>query len=396
MPQPSPANIPSSPEGKKISTKTPKAVFFIFPVLILAGGIFSIVRSGILNKLMVYIPHVSPAGQTAEPKREVQKKTLQLSAKVLSDEEKKQLTKRFQITIPRQLSEDEESILKKRASFPAKFGEKPKLVAWKKEDLEKMIKNEQKKRGIQLGWSYVKGILNAFEKNYPEAIKAAEGGNYELTRNHFIESLAFPIYRNNRQLHRAVALVILRPYINDVIGKIAVVNQYLIVEQYSGEAKSVFEQYQALFPVLELQEWEKALGLIGQIKERTKALENMPKDAPVAYPPSFAKLDQEVQQAVLSEAAPKPEGAVNLKALMVDLDLKERTVQFNTSEELTKIQKKYDEGVQFIEEGKWGEVGNALSGIDFPPELVDDVKSKLEQIDKVLAVQTQKQDKTSK
>ena len=263
-------------------------------------------------------------------------------------------------------------------------------------NLKKWFLLNKKKRGIQLGWSYVKGVIKVFEQNYPAAISFAEKGDYLKARNSLIDALMIPVYRNNKQLHRAVALVILRPYLNDVIGKIAMINQYLTAQQYSGEVKSIFDSYQALFPVLELQEWDKALETVTKLNERTKALENQPKQQEVQYPGSFGKLDQEIQQAILNEAAPKPEGAINLKALLVDLDLKEKIIRANTQQELTKIQKQYDQAVKLLEADEWEEARNSLAAIQFPPELAEDAKVKMEQIDKIFAFEDQKSNKNSK
>ncbi|MBI4358270.1 MAG: hypothetical protein HY584_03130, partial [Candidatus Omnitrophica bacterium] len=295
----------------------------------------------------------------------------------LTKEERTELSQSFQVTIPRKLSEDEEEILKKQVSFPANFAEKPKLEKWDKGDFEKMIKSEQDKRKIRLGWWYVRSLTKTFESHYAGAFDAYDAGNDELARALFIRTLSFPIYRNDVKFHRAVALVMLRPYINDVIGKIALINQYLLTQNLAAEVRALFESYEALFPVFELQEWDRALQLMEELKKKIEVFESRPQNTQVSYPPAFGLLDAEIQAAIQAEAAPKPEAAVNLKALQIDLGLKEKVVRQNTPGELVKIQKQYELAMQDLKEGDWLSARDSFRAIEHPPELAAEAKKKL-------------------
>ena len=364
-------------------------------VLVQKGGFkslkFKTLQSAIAEKLDTKI-----SVKSKENKNPSQKLSKDQILKVLSETEKTQLSRPFQITIPRQLSEDEEEMLKKQVSFPAKIGEKPAVIPWKKEDFEKLLTTEQKNRKIQLGWNYERNLIKVFEKHNSAARKAFEAGDYVLARNRFLDSLSFPIYRNKPELHRAVVLVMLRPFINDVIGKIAILNQYLVGQTYLTDVNSIFQAYQALFPVFELQEWDRALGMIGELKNQIKTFEQKPREQTVSYPPSFAILDQEIQNAIQTEAKPKSDAVVNLKALAFDLNLKDRTVRFNTAEALTNVQKQYRQALLLIEAGNWEEAKNNLKTIEFPPELVEDVRTKLEIIEKMLALTDTNQNQPTK
>ena len=223
------------------------------------------------------------------------------------------------------------------------------------------------------------------------AVKSFDKGDYLLARDQFLDSLALPIYRSNPQTHRAVVLVLLRPYLNDVIGKIAVLNQYLMGQNYLTDVNAIFTAYQAIFPVLELQEWDKVLGLIRDLKNQINAFDQKPKDQAIIYPASFAGLDPEIQNAVQAEASPKPDAVVNLKAFMVDLDLKEKVVEANTSEGLAGVQRQYQQALSQIEQGNWEEANNLLKSIAFPPELVEDVKTKSDILEKILALNSNQQ-----
>jgi hypothetical protein len=311
----------------------------------------------------------------------------------LNAEEKNRLLKPFQLTIPRKLTEDEEEILKKQVSIPQTLSEKPKLLAWSEGDFEKMLESEQKKRKVYLGWAYVRAVKKTFEKYVPSAMEAYEKGDYVLARDLFLTSLTFPIYRNDPRRHRAIALVILRPYINDIIGKVAVLNQYLMTQQLATEVNSLFQSYQTLFPVLELQEWDRASQLITELKRRVESFEHMPQTEQLSYGRSFGLLDPEIQMAIQTEAAPKPEAAVNLKTLMIDLNLKEQVVRQNRGDELLKAQKQYEEILSLLEEGNLEEARTKLGTIEAPPELVQDARTKIALIDQTSALQKTKQEK---
>jgi len=183
-----------------------------------------------------------------------------------------------------------------------------------------------------------------------------------------------------------VALVMLRSFINDVIGKIAVLNQHLLRQRMATEVQTLYGSYQALFPILELQEWDSALQAIGELKKGIGMLESRPPETLADYPPTFAVLDPEIQTALRAEATPRPEAAVNLKVLTVDLDLKEKAVRQNTTEELLRIQKKCEEISGLIKDKNWQAAREALRPVEFPPELAENAKEKAVLIEKMLAL----------
>lgn len=391
--------------GPKIeATEKPKASLkFLRPLLL--GIVFLVLAAG-----AVYIsvpkgdfkfPVINQRQNTKVPdpskehKIPSSKLTKEQISKTLSEAEKTQLSHQFQITIPHQITEDEEEMLKKQVSFPAKISEKPNIISWKKEDFEKLLTTEQKTRKIKLGWNYERSLIKVFEQNYSAAVKAFDAGDYVAARNRFLDSLSFPVYRSKPPLHRAVVLVMLRPFINDIIGKIAILNQHLVGQAHLSDVNSIFQAYQALFPVFELQEWNRVLGMITELKKQIQTFEQKPKGQSVPYPPSFAILDPEIQNAVQTEAQPKPDAVINLKALSIDLGLKEKVVYSNTQEALANVQKQYQQALSLIEAGHWEEAKNSLKVIEFPPELVEDVRTKLEIIEKILALSNTDQNQPS-
>ena len=248
-----------------------------------------------------------------------------------------------------------------------------------------MIESEQKKRKIRLGWWYVRSLTKIFEANYPEALRTFEGGDAVLARELLLKSLEFPVYRNSPARHRAVALVMLRPYINDVIGKIALLNQYMLSQRLVTEAGAIFQSYQALYPALELQEWDRVPGLILELKTQIHSFENQPVSEEMSYPRAFGSLDPELQAAVQAEGAPKPDAVINFKGLRIDLDLKEQVAKQNTSDALVQVQKQCEEISQFLQKADWESARKGLEGIQYPPELVGEARKKLALIDKMFA-----------
>ncbi|HLD56635.1 MAG TPA: hypothetical protein VJA00_03350 [Candidatus Omnitrophota bacterium] len=355
-------------------------------------GIFAVLRPS-LPKFSFPIPFSVPEVLKQKPKEVPRGKPTAPAVTFLSVEEKARLFAPFPITIPRQLTEDEEEILKKQVSPPKPISEKLQLSVWTKEEFEKTFESEQKKRKVYLGWAYERAVKKTFEKYYPSAVEAYEKGDHVSARDLFLKSLAFPIYRNDPRRHRAIALVILRPYLNDVIGKIAILNQYLMSQRLTTEVDSISRSYQALFPVLELQEWDRASQMMTDLKRQMDAFENRPSEEPVDYGPSFVLLDPEIRTAIQIEAQPKPEAVVNLKTLTVDLNLKEKVVRQNKTEELLQVQKQYEEISRSLETGDLEAARDRLKGIEFPPELFDDARAKIALIDQAFALQKTKEDK---
>ncbi len=399
------ASIPNvvSPTSQIPKTKKPipgKIIILLVAIGLIGGSAFALFKAGVsIPKFSIQFPKFlalphkqerSKLESTQMPQRKQPSKTAE---SLLTKEERAQLAESFKVTIPRKLSEDEEEILKKQVSFPAKLAEKPKITVWKKEDFEKMLASEQQKRKILLGWLYVRSLTKTFEKSYPAAVQSFDKGDYVSARELFIKSLEFPVYQNDPKVHRAVALVMLRPYINDVIGKIAILNQYLLTQNLLTEVHGIFKSYQALFPVLELQEWDHSLQIMEELKKRIAAFESRPQGAKTDYPQAFGQLDTELQTAIRAEAGPKPEAIVSLKALTVDIGLKEKAVRQNTAEGLLKAQKQYEQAVDLLKQGNWQEARDALVAIEYPSELVEEAKKKLALIEKMFALEEAKTQK---
>ena len=237
---------------------------------------------------------------------------------------------------------------------------------------------------------YTRYLTQLFEKHYLAAAKFAASGDYVLARESLLKSISFHVYQNDVKLHRAVVLVMLRAYINDVIGKITVINQHLANERLKTKAQAIFDAYGSLSSTLDLRDWNKVLGLIQNLRQQVSSFETEAQSMTVDYPSAFAQLDSEIQAAIQKDAAPNLAKSVNFKALLIDLDLKEKVAKQNTAEALAETEKQYEQAFHFIDQKNWQEARKYLDQIAFPPELADDAKKKIELIDKLIAADTGK------
>ena len=303
----------------------------------------------------------------------------------LTEEDRSRLFAPFQMTIPRALTEDEKKMLEKRISPPELSESKPTVSVWSKEDFDSLLEAEQKRRKITLGWMYLRSLKKIFEKHYLPAAEAIRAGNAELARDELVKSLSFPVYQNDLKLFRAVVLVMLRPYINDVIGKIAALNQRGLKENSAKELQHIFHSYDGLFATLAQGKYLDALQEIRALKNQIRTFESRPADTLVRYPASLRTLDPELQNAIRQEAEPKADAVFNSKPILLDLGIKEKVTEQNAPETLKKSQDTFGEAVGLLKESRWEEARTKLRAIEAPPELVEEARERLAMLDRLLS-----------
>ena len=303
----------------------------------------------------------------------------------LTEEDRSRLFAPFQMTIPRALTEDEKKMLEKRISPPELSESKPTVSVWSKEDFDSLLEAEQKRRKITLGWMYLRSLKKIFEKHYLPAAEAVRAGNVELARDELVKSLSFPVYQNDLKLFRAVVLVMLRPYINDVIGKIAALNQRGLKENSAKELQHIFHSYDGLFATLAQGKYLDALQEIRALKNQIRTFESRPADTLVRYPASLRTLDPELQNAIRQEAEPKADAVFNSKPILLDLGIKEKVTEQNAPETLKKSQDTFGEAVGLLKESRWEEARTKLRAIEAPPELVEEARERLAMLDRLLS-----------
>lgn len=391
---------PVSPAGKQDQTNWLPllgmgALLLIVAGMIVAAGIFFLPRIHPMEKLAsIRLP--SFLGLKTE-KKPIEKRLPSSStapsntakpAAALTDEEKKELLIPFQISIPRILSKEEMEIIKKQVPSPAGLTTKPKMSFWSLEDFKKMLKTAQDQRKIPLGFFYVHAVNKVFESGYLKAAQFYEQGDYVQARNSLIEGLVLPVYQGDQLTNRAVALVMLRPYINDVLGKLSVIQGYFAYQQTADELRNIYKLYQDLLSALDLHDWGKSEDLIAQTLNQINQVNVVAQPArPMQYPPVFAQVDQEIQNAILREAGTgKPPAQVSdLTALKADLEAKAKVARENKEEALIAVQKQYEQAVDDIKQQNWQAAYDKLKEISYPEELVENVRKKMEILGKLLS-----------
>lgn len=371
-------------------SKGPLVIFFILIVITAGIGsyVFFIVfqpkRSGTNIKIESSLESASAKAKSLNKKSKEAKEQSKLD--FLTDEERKQLNARFELQIPRQLSADEEEILKKQVSFSSDLDSRPTLSMWGKEDFKNFLKAEQARKKIPLGGFYIRKLNKLFEERYLKAAELIKAGSYFEAREELLKALMFPVYQNDIKMHRAVALVMLRSYVNDILGKIVAINQYLYNQRLSTQAAGIYKNYQHLFSAIDLKDWDGALSSIKSLRAQAAAFENDARDNNVQYPPTLNSLDQELQAAVVKTTKPDAKKAIDLKGLLIDLDLKERVVKDNQPDSIAEAQKQYRKAFSMIETEDWQGALQKLAEIIFPPELAEDARNKMAIIQKITAV----------
>jgi hypothetical protein len=304
----------------------------------------------------------------------------------LSPEDLEKLTEPFQIEIPRFLAAEEKEILENKAVIPNPAFQVAELAMWSEEDFKALLDKEQKERQIPLGGSYVRGLMKTFNSYYIPASEAYAAGQYELTRTKLIESLRFPIYKNDPELYRAVALVMLRPFVNDVIGKILLLNQSLLGARVSNEVSEIYRDYELLLDVLKANDWERGVNLTRQVKASIERFANKPVQDFMQHPPTMSLIDPEIQNAFKTEAAPRLDALINWNELLIDLDLKESVAEKNRPSFLAQVQGAFDQAIELIRLNRLEEAQAKLRAIDFPPEITVEAKKRVQRISEIIAL----------
>ncbi len=368
-------------------------IFVVCCVLaFLIGGIILFFKAPVSNALSsikkspLFLPQTSaPAPLRIQPPQP--KTVLSVVAKKpdLTEDEKTQLKMPFQLTIPRSLGEREIDILERRAPSVAGLTQAPTLNFWSLDDFKAFLKSAQEQRKIPLGWAYVRGVTKAFENGYLKAAQFYEQGDYLQARNALLSGLALPVYQNSVEKNRAIALVMLRPYINDVLGKLAAFGGYFAYQQSGDSLRRIDQSYQDLAGAIDSRDWNKASMLAEDLLSRINQYAQAPESSlPPEYPPVFSQIDQEIQTAIIRQArTPAPQGtSTDFSALREDLEAKAKVIRENNEEALMAVQKNHEQAVYLIEREDWRAAYQLLKDISYPEELAGDAAKKIAILEK--------------
>ena len=295
----------------------------------------------------------------------------------LTEEEKKSLQRRLQLTADRSPDEDEKKILEARAAFRTGFSEKIPSQTWTLEGYRQMITQQEKLYKVPLPRSYKKKLEELFNAKYVLASEAFKNGELLKARDLWVESLAFPRYSENIQRHRGVALTMLRPFIADTLSKIGSINSSSVERATREKEQAISGAYAQLSDSMTKKSWQASLDQIAALRKRLDGFAQPAEGQASAYPPGISQVDEDIQATLYGLLKVPAPPVSDLEPIRRDILLKEKIIRTFLPEGLQKIQALYDEALEAIRQAHWQEASEKLREIDTPPAYFKDAQEKL-------------------
>jgi hypothetical protein len=304
----------------------------------------------------------------------------------LSAKDKDILYREVSVPADREPDPAEQAVLSKTVPFRTGWTEKLPSPAWTLAQYQKLIADQEALYKMPFARSYKKKLEELFNTKYLAAADTFTKGDILAARDLWMESLAFPLYSADLQKHRAVALTMLRPFINDTLSKVGAMNQSIVESGKRSREKALSENYQKLAQQISQKKWQDALTLAnsmtGTIQEVRKAA--APQEAPPPYPASFGAIDADLQRALMDLMAPAPSSTADLQPLQQDLVEKKEVIETFTGPYLQNAAATYRAAIDAIKAEKWQEAIEALSAIQGPPALQEDAIQKAAILAKII------------
>ena len=308
------------------------------------------------------------------------------AAPVLTPQEKEVLNREVTVPVDRVPTAGEQEILGRVVPFQTGRTEKLPSAAWTLEQYQKMIADQEAFYKMPFARSYKKKLEELFKTKYLAASDAFGKGDVLMARNLWVESLAFPLYSTDLKKHRAVALTMLRPFINDTLAKISAMNQSLVDRGKRVKEEAISASYQKLGASIGQKRWGEALVVIDQMAPEVDALRKNSKAAepPAQYPATFGTIDLDLQRPLMDMMAPNPSSTADLQPLQQDLVEKKEVLQTFTEAYVKNAVAIYQAALGLIREEKWQEAAQSLGSIQGPPAPVQDAAEKMAILGKML------------
>jgi len=316
---------------------------------------------------------------------------------LLSPQEKEMLA--HEVTIPADRAPDpgEQAILGRSISFQTGWIEKLPSAAWTLVQYQKMIADQETFYKMPFARSYKKKLEELFKTKYLTAVDTFAKGEVLAARNLWVESLAFPLYSQDLKKHRAVALTMLRPFINDTLSKVSAMNQSLLDRGKKLKEQALSVEYQKLTGLIAQKKWQEALTVISQMIPEVDALlkNSVPQEAPPPYPASFGMIDLDLQRPLMDLMSPSPSSTADLQPLQQDLVEKKEVIDTFTDAYLKNATAAYQSALGLIRDKKWQEAVQALGSIQGPQMLQQDAAAKVAILEKIAGQTLASSGKTS-
>jgi hypothetical protein len=316
---------------------------------------------------------------------------------LLPSQEKAMLIREVAIPMDRTPDPGEQEILGRSVSFQTGWIEKLPSAAWTLDQYQKMIANQEAFYKMPFARSYKKKLEELFKTRYLAATDAFAKGDALSARNLWVESLAFPLYSTDLKKHRAVALTMLRPFINDTLSKVSAMNQSLLDRGKKAREQALSVAYQKLTGLIAQKKWEEALATVGQMIPEVDQLRKntTPPEVLPPYPAAFGTIDSDLQRPLMDLMVPSPSSTADLQPLQQDLVEKKEVIETFTEAYLKSATTVYQSALGLIRDKKWQEAIQVLESIQGPQVLQQDAAGKIAILKKIAGPVLDSSGKTS-
>ncbi|HOW59483.1 MAG TPA: hypothetical protein PLO78_07150 [Candidatus Omnitrophota bacterium] len=296
----------------------------------------------------------------------------------LSVQEKEILNQEAVVALDRVPEPAEQEILNRTVQFQTGWVESLPSVTWTLSQYQKMIQEQEHLYKMPFSRSYKGKLEDLFTKKYLGAADVFAKGDVLAARNLWVESLIFPPYSTDLRKHRAIALTMLRPFINDTLAKIRAMNQSLSEKEQRAEEQTLTGAYQNLAGLIGQKKWDDAIAAIDQLVPLVAELQKKSKlpHPPPPYPASFGMIDQDLQRPLMDLMTANPSSMANLQPLQQDLVEKKEILETFTEGYVKHVMENYRKAMELIRQEKWQEAINVLESIQGPRVLQEDAARK--------------------
>lgn len=303
----------------------------------------------------------------------------------LSPEEKEALYKEITLPAERVPDASEQEVLGRAVRLETGWVEKVPSANWTLEQYTRMIEDQERFYKMPFPRSYKKKLQDLFKTKYLAGVEAFTKGDLLAARDLWVESLAFPLYSEDLRKHRAVALTMLRPFINDTLAKIRAMNQGLVDKGKRAQEEALSAAYQKLSDLIARKQWDEALAAIASITPQVTQLQQSTKvrETPPSYPLSFGSIDQDIQKALMDLMTTNPSSLADLQPLQQDLVEKKEVLETFTEEYMKNATMAYRNAMALIHEQKWGEAIQGFESMAGPQALQEDAARKVAILKKI-------------
>jgi len=314
----------------------------------------------------------------------------------LSPQEMEMLSREVTVPADRPPDPGEQTILGRVVPFQTGWTENLPSAVWTLEQYQKMITAQEAFYRMPFARSYKKKLEELFKAKYLAAVAAFEKGDVLTARNLWVESLAFPLYSTDLKKHRAVALTMLRPFINDTLSKVSAINQSLVDKGKKSREEALVAEYQKLIGLISQKKWQEALAMIPSMSREVDLLRKnaVPQEAPPSYPAAFGTIDLDLQRALMDLMSPRPTSTADLQPLQQDLVEKKEVMETFTEEYLKNATAIYQSALGLIRDKKWQEAAQTLGTIQGPQALQQDAAGKIAILGKIAGQTLDSSEKT--